>query len=223
MARPITQEARRRDIVDAAMQALIASDGDEVSIADVARHLSLTPNAVRYYYRDVDALLWAVRERAVERFMTGRVRAVAALDDPREQIVRAIEIGLPNGPEDAEWRVTFRPVMGGRITPQFGELISDIFNVQVAIYEDLLVAGAESGIFTLAAPAADVARTLMVMEDYLGFRIVAFDPSFTREIAIRLMRQYAAQFTGCELPDSVGPAEPSDRDPLTEPSGRSDS
>lgn len=213
MARPITQEARRRDIVDAAIQALMAADGDDVSIADVARHLDLTPNAIRYYYRDVDALLWAVRERAEERFMTGRIAAIAAHADPREQIVRAMEIGLPNGTDDAEWRVTFRPVMGGRLNPQFGQMISDVFNLQVAIYEDLIVAGAESGTFTLAAPAADIARTLMVMEDYLGFRIVAFDPEFTREVAIRLMRQYAAQLTGSELPESVGPGE----SPVDEP------
>lgn len=201
MARPVTQDARRRDIVDAAIGVLIEADGDAVSIADVARRLDLTPNAVRYYYRDSEALLWAVRERVEQRFLADRVTALREHTDPRDQLVRAMGAGLPWGPDDAEWRVTFRPVMAGRLTPEFGAMISDVFNRQAAIYEEVLTSGVAAGVFSPRVPVADIARTLMVMEDYTGFRVVALDPSFSRAEALRLMRQYAALATGSELPD----------------------
>ena len=45
--------------------------------------------------------------------------------------------------------------------------------------------------------------TLMSMEDYFGYRIVARDPELSREIALRLMREYAELATGAKLPRTV--------------------
>jgi hypothetical protein len=45
--------------------------------------------------------------------------------------------------------------------------------------------------------------TLMSMEDYLGYRIVARDPELSRKTALRLMRQYAELATGATLPKIV--------------------
>ena len=42
--------------------------------------------------------------------------------------------------------------------------------------------------------------TLMSMEDYLGYRIVARDPLVDRATALRLMRGYAEGATGATLP-----------------------
>ena len=44
--------------------------------------------------------------------------------------------------------------------------------------------------------------TLMSMEDYLGYRIVARDPAMNRRTALRLMRQYAELATGARLPST---------------------
>ncbi|MEQ6903445.1 TetR/AcrR family transcriptional regulator [Nocardioides sp. YIM 152588] len=200
MARPVTQEARRRDIVDAAIAALTEADGGPVSIADVARRLDLTPNAVRYYFRDTDALLWAVRARVEQRFLTERLDAIAGSDDPREQLVHAMRAGLPTGPEDVEWRVTFRPAMPDRPTPEHGRMIGEVLAEQAAIYEQVLDRGVAAGLFTPRQAPADIARTLMIMEDYQGLRIVMLDPTFSRAGALRLMREYADLALGTALP-----------------------
>lgn len=50
--------------------------------------------------------------------------------------------------------------------------------------------------------------TLMAMEDYLGFRVVARDPELSRETALRLMRQYAELATGTRLPVTGDHARP---------------
>lgn len=200
MARPVTQEARRQDIVDATITLLQEADGAHVTIPDVARRLNLTPNAVRYYYRDADELLRAVRQRVDERFTVARRAAVNEHADPRRQLTRAMELGMPSGPDDAEWRATFRPIMSSRWSAEFGQMISEVFGAQAAVFQEILEAGATAGVFTLALPAADIARTLMLMEDYNGFRIVALDPQFTRADALLLMRNYAALVTGADLP-----------------------
>jgi hypothetical protein len=45
--------------------------------------------------------------------------------------------------------------------------------------------------------------TLMSMEDYLGYRIVARDPEMSRRTALRLMREYAELATVATLPKTV--------------------
>jgi hypothetical protein len=45
--------------------------------------------------------------------------------------------------------------------------------------------------------------TLMSIEDYLGYRIVARDSEMSRGTALRLMREYAELATGARLPDTV--------------------
>lgn len=200
MARPVTQQERRRDIVEAAL-ALLAEDEATVGIREVAHRLNLTPNAVRYYYRDAGELLWAVRERVEERFLTARIEALAETDDPAEQLARTMGAGLPSGPHDVEWRVTFRPVLSGRVTPDLGHTINEVFFRQVAIYQRILEHGTASGVFVPSLPIEDIARTLMIMEDYQGLRIVTFDPAFDRSDALRLMREYVRQVTGAQVPE----------------------
>ncbi len=42
--------------------------------------------------------------------------------------------------------------------------------------------------------------TLMSMEDYFGYRIVARDPELNRATAFRLMRRYAELATDASIP-----------------------
>jgi hypothetical protein len=81
--------------------------------------------------------------------------------------------------------------------------VQGIYHRQVTLYTQILSAGATAGEFTLRSPAKDVAMTLMSMEDYLGYRIVARDPDLSRPIALRLMREYAELATGARLPRTV--------------------
>ena len=54
-----------------------------------------------------------------------------------------------------------------------------------------------------AQPARDIAMTVMSMEDYFGYRIVARDPALDRRTALRLMREYAELATGARLPSTL--------------------
>lgn len=199
----MTQALRRREIVDATLSVMTDSGSTDIRLADVARRLGKTTNAIRYYFKDNEALRLAVREHVEDRFVGDRRSALAAIEDPRARMVRAMELGLPSGPDDIEWRVTSGPLTAFRVTAEFDEIASEVFHRQQMLYRELLDDGVDRGLFTLRFPADDVACLILSMEDYFGVRIVLRDPRFTRAEALRMMTDYAAAATGAEFPPGV--------------------
>ena len=202
MARPVRRAQRRTEILDAAITLIETHDLAELRLADVADELGLTANAVRYYFKDMDQLLSELAQRSDTRFYDDRLEAVERLDDARAQLALTIATGLPAGPEDAEWRAIWRAVLAAGFELDNRPDVQHIYHRQVDLYAQILTGGADSGAFTLTSPARDVAMTLMSMEDYFGYRIVARDPALDRKTALRLMRSYAELATGATLPSA---------------------
>lgn len=201
MARPNKQVERRHDIMDAAIALIERHDLATLKLADVAEAVGLTTNAVRYYFKDMTQLLSELALRSDVRFYDERLQLQSASGDPREQLVTTMAAGLPTGPEDAEWRAIWRAVLSAGFELDQRSDVQGIYHRQVDLYTDLLSAGEKGAVFRLQQPARDVAMTLMSMEDYLGYRIVARDPLLSRATALRLMRQYAELAVRVELPE----------------------
>jgi AcrR family transcriptional regulator len=201
MARPNKQVERRRDIMDAAIALIERHDLATLKLADVAEELGLTTNAVRYYFKDMTQLLSELALRSDVRFYDERLQLQSASSDPREQLALTMAAGLPTGPDDAEWRAIWRAVLSAGFELDQRSDVQGIYHRQVDLYTDLLVAGEKREVFRLRHPARDVAMTLMSMEDYFGYRIVARDPMLGRSAALRLMRQYAELAVGVSLPE----------------------
>ncbi|MEV0671022.1 TetR/AcrR family transcriptional regulator [Mycobacterium sp. NPDC050441] len=200
VGRPNRQAQRREEILDAAIALIERNDLTSFRIADVAAELKLTPNAVRYYFREVDQLLSALAQRSDSKFYDDRLAVVERTEDARDQIAFMIAAGLPSGPEDVEWRAIWRAVLAAGFVLDQRHDIQHIYHRQVSLYAQILETGSDAGAFTLKSPARDIAMTLMAMEDYLGYRIVARDPDLDRSTALRLMRGYAELATGARLP-----------------------
>lgn len=203
MGRPNRKAQRREEILDAAIALIERHDLATLRIADVAAELGLTPNAVRYYFKEMDQLLSELAQRSDTRFYSDRLAVVDRTDEPCAQLALTIAAGLPTGPEDAEWRAIWRAVLAAGFELDQRRDVQHIYHHQVELYVRILEGGARAGAFRLHSPASDVAMTLMAMEDYLGYRIVARDPDLSRETALRLMRGYAEMATGAELPVTV--------------------
>lgn len=203
MARPNRQVQRRSEILDAAIALIERHDLATLKLADVAAELSLTTNAVRYYFKDMPQLLSELALRSDVRFFDARLEIGERTDDVRIQLSETIAAGLPTGPEDAEWRAIWRAVLAAGFELDQRRDVQGIYHRQVGLYTDLLTAGAAAGVFGLAFEASDIAMSLMAMEDYFGYRIVARDPQLNRETALRLMRQYAELATGTTLPETA--------------------
>jgi len=203
MARPNRQQERRTEILDAAIAVIERHDLASLKLADVAAELGLTTNALRYYFRDMTDLLSELALRSDVRFYDQRLQIGERTADPATRLALTIAAGLPSGPEDAEWRAIWRAVLAAGFELDKRPEIQAIYHRQVDLYRDLLVAGSEAGAFRLNSPARDIAMTLMAMEDYFGYRIVARDPALDRRSALHLMREYARLATGAVLPDTA--------------------
>lgn len=200
MARPSTQQQRRRDILNAAKNLMERHDQAALGIGDVADELGMTPNAIRYYYKDMDDLLAELCARSNERFYTERLAVAESLEDAAERLAVTIAAGLPSDAEDVEWRVIWRAVHAAGFEFDKRPEVREIYHRQVGLYESIFEYGAATGRFTLAGPARELAQSIMAMEDYLGYRIVARDREFDRPTALRLVRGYAQLATNADLP-----------------------
>lgn len=190
MGRPNSQARRREDVHQAAITLVGKSDLAQITIPQIAATLGVTANAIRYYYPDIESLVSELALRSDKRFYLDRLALLEQHSDPTVQLEEMMRAGLPTGPEDAEWRVIWMAILDAGFNLESRPDVQSIYHRQVGLYESVLSAGAESGAFHLRQDALEIAMTLMSMEDYLGYRIVARDPKISRTIALRLMRGY---------------------------------
>lgn len=190
MVRPNTQAQRREDIHQAAIALVGESDLAQITIPQIAHKLGVTANAVRYYYPAIEILIAELAMRSNKRFYLDRLALIEQNPDPFVQLEQMMGAGLPTGPEDAEWRVIWMAILDAGFDLENRSDVQSIYHHQVDLYESVLTAGVERGDIHLRQDAREVAMTLMSMEDYLGYRIVARDPQITRDFALQLMRGY---------------------------------
>jgi AcrR family transcriptional regulator len=189
---------RRRDLIAAAQRAMLRH-GAQVQLKEVAREAGLTSGAVLYHYGDLRDLLADAHRAGMERFYAQRAARIADLADPADQLRTTIHSGLPTGADDADVRLLCE--LGGAAgrNPLYADLLTELYDRQVTLYENVLDAGVRAGVFTLAADATTVARNLVALEDAYGYRIMANHPVIGPAEAIGLVLGYARAMTGYPL------------------------
>ncbi|GAA4479850.1 TetR/AcrR family transcriptional regulator [Enteractinococcus fodinae] len=195
MARPARWKERRKEILETAIKVIEDVGLQDFGIPQVAAEMRLTPNAIRYYFADTEELLRALAALSDDRFLARRRELIASKETYSQKLNALIEAGLPSGVEDYEWRVIWRAVLATDFQLDKAPEVEGIFHRQRELYEEVISAGAAAGEFDLRTSAAEAAMTLMSLEDYLGYRIVARDRSIDRDTALQLMRSYVLVVT----------------------------
>ena len=209
MARPSRiQTARRQQIIEAARRSIVEHGLEDVGVRDIAQEAGLSPGSITYYYPELDELFREVFHDAVERFATGRRRAIAELTDPRERLASVIRSGLPSGPDDEICCLLYEFSPQARRNRVDASLRKTLYERQVALYESILLTGAAVGAFDLAEPAVVVAHNLVALEDAYGYHVVA-GTSVSRKQAEAFLLSYASTVTRCPLTRDgrAGPVE----------------
>ena len=116
-----------------------------------------------------------------------------------DQLRLAIRLGVPSGPDDEESRLLYELDAFTGTSRTFGMLTSSYFDRQAMLYESLLEVGARRGDFDLGAPAKQIARGLVALEDGLGLQVVIGHPAIDSAEAERILLQYATIATGVDL------------------------
>jgi len=193
------QAARRQQLATAARQVLLERGAVGVRVKDIAQQAGLAPSSVLYYYPKLDDLLLEVSRGAMERYAERRAEAVRALDSPVDQLRLAIRLGVPSGPDDEESRLLYELDAFTGSSRTFAILTSSYFDRQAMLYESLLEVGARRGDFDLGAPARQIGRGLVALEDGLGLQVVIGHPAIDSAEAERILLGYATIATGVDL------------------------
>ncbi|GAB23120.1 putative TetR family transcriptional regulator [Gordonia polyisoprenivorans NBRC 16320 = JCM 10675] len=196
MARPRRQDARRSEIITAATVAIAERGLIGLRLKDIAEAAAMSAGSVAYYYPELDDLLLAVHERAVERFHGGRRTAMTTQDNPVGRLRMLVDLGVCD-PDDPMWPALYELHLHSAREPRHAELMSRLFELEVSLYRDVISAGVESGVFDLGDDAERIAATAVALEDGYGIHLVARNREVDADAARTALRGYLAAVLAC--------------------------
>ena len=200
-------EDRREQIVQAALSAIATRGVADLRIKDIADAASVSTGTVHYHFTDVDELLVAIHEMAVDRFVSGRREMLAPITDARHKLLALAETGVPAARDD-ELVIALYDLAGlFRRNTIHRTLTRVLYEQQVDLYCLALEVGVAQGHFLLDAPAFDLAANAVALEDAYGLHIVTGNPAVTPDRARRLLLLHLAEVTHC--PTLLTNGEPS--------------
>lgn len=199
MARVRNQDARRGQLVAAAIDVIALRGVGAVRVKDVAEAADISPRLVAYYYPDMAELIDEVYRTAVDRYYWQRLEAINKLDRPIDRLANLIATGLPAGGDDRLNRALFELAVNAGRDPAHGTLLTLLFDREVSLYVAVLEAGRATGDFTLGEPVLAIAQNFVALEDAFGMHLNGGNSSLTGAGAEDLLRSYARAVTGADL------------------------
>ncbi|HKT56875.1 MAG TPA: TetR/AcrR family transcriptional regulator [Microbacterium sp.] len=192
----------RRSIIDATARLVVAQGVEGIRIRQVAAEAGLSTGAVLYHFPDQDALLLAVHEDAVGRYLATRRLACEQGATPFDRITSVARAGVPPWADRDTIRLFYE--MHGRTArnSEHAGLLARLWTAEHSLYVDLIEAGIASGDFVTEA-AADVATQLLGLEDGLVLQQVSENPGFDGEVVVRMFTQAARVLLGIAGPASA--------------------
>ncbi|TGD86069.1 TetR family transcriptional regulator [Mycolicibacterium sp. CH28] len=199
MARVRNQDARRSQLVAAAIDVIADRGLGAVRAKDIAQAAGISPRLVAYYYPEIDDLIDEVYRTAVDRYYWQRLDAINKLDSPVERLVNLIESGLPAGEGDMLSRALYEFSVNAGREPTHGTLMTLLFEREVSLYVAVLEAGQASGDFALTESVLAVAQNFVALEDAFGMYLNGGNSSLDASGAAALLRSYARSVTGADI------------------------
>jgi AcrR family transcriptional regulator len=199
MSRVRNQDARRSQLVAAAIDVIAHRGVGGMRMKDVADAAEISPRLVAYYYPEIDDLIDEVYRNAVDRYYWQRLEAINKLDQPRDRLLNLIESGLPTGADDMLNRALYELAVNAGRDPSHGTLLTLLFDREVSLYVAVLEAGRASGDFAPTEPVLAIAQNFVALEDAYGMHLNGGNSSVDVRSAVGLLRSYARSVTGADL------------------------
>ena len=199
MARVRNQDARRNQLVSAAIDVIANRGVGGMRVKDIATAADISPRLVAYYYPEIEDLVDEVYRNAVDRYYWQLLDAISKLDDPRDRLVNLIESGLPTGDDDMLNRALYELAVNAGRDPSHGTLLTLLFDREVSLYVAVIEAGRASGAFELTEPVLSIAQNFVALEDAYGMHLNGGNSSLDPSVAVGLMRSYARSVTRADI------------------------
>lgn len=194
MARP-KAAGRREELLDAALVALAERGIAGMRIKDVADQAGVSTGTVHYHFNDIEELIVAIHEMAVERFCTSRRELAASIPDARDRLVALAETGIPSSSDDPLVASLYELGLANRRMPIHRAFIRSLYEQQVAVYAAALEVGVAQGSFSLDTDSRDLAAIAVALEDSLGLHILTGNMPVMRARELLLLN--LSEITNC--------------------------
>ncbi len=171
-ARADDPDGARKRILDAAWTLIAQRGYHQVRVADVATAAGTSSAAVHYHFPGKDALLGEALRHNVELAFDRQSTALADLPDPRERLVRLLDLQLPDGPVlEPEWSIWMQVWSEAVVDPSRRDLYREAQDRWVRTVVMTLEDGAASGVFRDGDQTVR-ARQLTALVDGLGIGVM---------------------------------------------------
>lgn len=198
MARPKNQKKRRQDLMAAAQRAIATRGLGALRLKDVAEEAGVTGPAVSYYYPDLDELLVDVYRRQIQESIERGPAAISGLDDPWDQMVAALHVDFPEGPDDVDAIITYQFSGEPRFAKTYGGMSAALHASQIGLYRSIVDTGIALGVFSPDLDSQKVARGIVALGDAYGLQVVVDEPGMDRETALREILEIVASLLQVE-------------------------
>jgi AcrR family transcriptional regulator len=171
-ARADDPDGARKRILDAAWTLIAQRGYHQVRVADVADAAGTSSAAVHYHFPGKEALLGEALRHNVELAFDRQSAALADLPDPRERLVRLLDLQLPEGPVlEPEWSIWMQVWSEAVVDPSRRDLYREAQDRWVRTVVMTLEDGAAGGDFR-GGDQTVRARQLTALVDGLGIGVM---------------------------------------------------
>lgn len=198
MPRTRDQAARRKLLLEAAVQVINDRGPARMQMKDVADMAGMATGSVYYYYDNVDEILRHVHALAFDRYYTERADAVFGLSDARAKLRTMVDLGLPRPADQPLSLALYQVIVAKARDRDHAAMITDLCGQQRRLYQEILDEGTAAGHFSPVLPTASIAQNLISLEDGYGLGLSTGNHDYDYDQARRLVLEAAAHWTRCQ-------------------------
>ncbi len=178
------EEDRRRAILDAAVTVVVERGYAAARVSDIAKRAGTSTGTVHYYFPTKVDVLDAALQHASERSHARHRAELAALNEPSEQLLRLIDLQIPDADVADEWSIWLEFWNEARRRDELRDRNHEIYTRWVGMIETIVRKGQRQGQFSLDVDPADFALRFAGLFDGLGLQVL-LQPSLENRWRLR--------------------------------------
>jgi AcrR family transcriptional regulator len=178
------EEDRRRAILDAAVAVVVERGYASARVSDIARRAGTSTGTVHYYFPTKVDVLDAALQHASERSHQRHRAELASITEPREQLLKLIDLQLPDADIADEWAIWLEFWNEARGRDELRERNQEIYTRWVSMIESIVRNGQRLGQFNRDVDPVDFAIRFAGLFDGLGIQVL-LQPSLENRWRLR--------------------------------------
>jgi AcrR family transcriptional regulator len=169
---------RSKDEILATAAGVVAEHGaDGTRFTDVSQACGVPVSTLQYYFGNREDLLVAIFRHECAREVAAMADAVASDDDPWQQIVRLVRVGVADGDRSVRtWRTWVEFWRASLRDAELRDEAHEVYRRWREIVQEVVAKGVASGRFKSDVDAALISYQLTAIIDGIGIPVALADP-----------------------------------------------